>query len=241
MKNIDYKDRLKGFVGEFTLTEIKHGESKILFKDKNLIVNRAKQSMAQAITINPLAEHGGSYTVGGISRFMLGTGAHTGLSVTETASVDQNELFAKTKRDGGDSSQDAYIIDFIPNGESVSTIEEYDSAIIWGGSGVNHTNKLSLTTPSSVTISYDTNSDSSGTFIEGITYTYTIPEGNANQDGSPLNPIYYSEAGLFIRKGQLDASTGDAAASTDMFATKLFPPKPKDNESSWVISWKILF
>jgi len=236
--------------GAFKLEEIKNGKRITLHEDHNLIVNRAKESMAELMAGSTRAKYGGAYVQSNINRFGIGTGANNGTTVTETPVVQDNTLFAVTKH-ANDSTQQVYYIDFWPKGQSsgstfaydasISDINEYDSPIIFGGS-FNPSNKLSLSTPSTISLVYNTSSDATGTYTNGLTYTITLPESNANQDPgtySNTNPVYYSEAGLFVRKGDLQATSGDAALDTDLFALKTFPPRPKSTNSKWVITWAI--
>jgi len=237
--------------GAFKLEEIKDGVSTILHEDHNLIVNRAKKSMAELMAGSLRAKYNGVYIPSNINRFGIGSGAHTGTSITSTPVVENNELFAATKRAGGDLTQQEYYIDFWPKGQAIGSswaqdgvitdINEYDTSAVIGGS-FNPSSKLTLTTPSTVDLVYNTTTDTTGTFINGLTYTFTIPQNNANQDPATFdatNPVYYSEAGLFVRKGDLQITTGNAATSTDLFALKTFPPRPKSVNSKWVITWAI--
>ena len=72
-------DNLTSFVGEFTLTEYKNGSSEILVQEKNMIMNRAKQSLAEMLSGAKMGEVGNAYSVQPINRFELGSGSHTGL------------------------------------------------------------------------------------------------------------------------------------------------------------------
>jgi len=241
-------DNISNMRGEFTLIEEKNGEKNIIVEDHNLIVNNAKESMAEVLAGGSTAEEGGVSFKAPISRFELGTGANSGTSVSKTPTAGMNELYAKTARDGGDTTQEIYCIDFMPAGEGVvpnSKIYEYDSDVFWNDAGTgtysgpaNYANKIDTSSgPSTVSVSYVNTSG----YIEGIEFTIVLPEVRGNQNGSPSAPIYYSEAGLFVRKGDLDTTSGEAALNTDMFAMKTFPPKPKDSNSKWTIRWKILW
>jgi len=247
-------DTFSGFVGEFTLTEYRNGTSEILVQDKNMIVNRSKQSLAQMLAGAKMGEVGNVYNIQPINRFELGSGSHTGLTVIAPDAFAVN-LKAKTNYSGGVTTQanaQIYRIDFDPfqtgvantggpNGTTLTQVtgahvKEYDNAIMFAG--VNNTPISTGAAPSLVKLAYGTTTDASGTYNNSITYEITLPEERANQTFTVTAPVYYSEAGLFIRKGDLDSTYG---APVDMFAMKTFPPRPKASDSRWVVTWKIIF
>lgn len=249
-------DSMYGFIGEFTLTETINGKSEIIVQEKNMIVNRSKQSLAQMLAGAKMAELGNVYNIQPINRFELGSGSHSGLTKLDPDAT-YNQLRARTNYAGNTvttPSAQIYRIDFDPfqtgvantggpNGTTLTQIngayvKEFDNNILFGG-----TNNIPISTgvyPSVVKMAYGEATDATGTYKNAILYEITIPEERANQDAvafSTTNPVYYSEAGLFVRKGDLDTTY----CSFDMFAMKTFPPRPKASDAKWTISWKIIF
>lgn len=249
-------DTFSGFIGEFTLTEYKaDGSSEILVQDRNMIVNRSKQSLAQMLAGARMGTDG-TYRLQPINRFELGSGSHTGLTAL-SPSAERTVLRAKENYSGNTAttpSAQIYRIDFDPfqtgvantggpNGTTLTTItgtyvKEYDNDILFGGS--NNTPISTGVDPCIMKTAYGQTTDATGTYINSITYEITIPEARANQNATAFtttNPVYYSEAGLFVRKGDLSSTY----STFDMFAMKTFPPRPKSTDSRWVVSWKIIF
>lgn len=252
-------DNLTPFVGEFTLTEYKNGSSEILVQEKNMIMNRAKQSLAEMLSGAKMGEVGNAYNIQPINRFELGSGSHTGLVKIDPVNT-LTKLRALTNQALGgalttDNDKQLYRIDFDPfqtgvtnfggpNGTTLTTInnaaiKEFDNSNIFKASGT-PTPLVTGADPSVVKIAFETATDASGTYKTALLYEITIPELRANQASgtfNPTNPVYYSEAGLFVRKGDLDTTL----CNYDVFAIKTFPPRPKASDSKWVISWKIIF
>lgn len=56
-------DSLSPLVGEFTLTEVKNGKSEILVQEHNMIMNRAKQSLAEMLAGAKMGEVGNAYNI----------------------------------------------------------------------------------------------------------------------------------------------------------------------------------
>lgn len=249
------KDHMTSFQGHFTLTEVKNGKSEVLVDEKNMIMNRAKESLAEMLAGAKMGEVGNAYNIQPINRFELGSGSHTNLTKIDPVAT-LTVLRARTNQTTGTSTAanaQLYRLDFDPfvtgvantggpNGTTstqitASAIKEYDNTVTFNGTGAT---ALSVSTdPCIIKMNFETTTDSSGTYKNAIVYEITIPEARANQSAtfSTTNPVYYSEAGLFIRKGDLDTTLSDF----DAFAIKTFPPRPKANDSKWVVTWKIIF
>jgi len=251
-------DTLSPMMGEFTLTEYRAGKSEILVHEKNMIMNRAKQSLAEMLAGAKMGEVGNAYAIQPICRFELGSGSHTGLvkidpvatMTTLRAWYNQQQVGALTT----DANNQLYRIDFDPfqtgvantggpNGTTLTAVtaaavKEYDNSKLFLASGT-PTALVTTGDPCIVKVAYENATDASGTYKTAIVYEITIPEARANQSGtfSVTNPVYYSEAALMIRKGDLDTTL----SGVDPFAIKSFPPRPKASDSKWLISWKITF
>ena len=271
------KDTVSPLRGEFTLTEVRDGVSTVLVHDNNLIVNRAKESLAEMLSGLKNGELSDVYDIQPINRFELGSGSHTALTANPPSS-EMNALRARLNQAGGLGSNNAtnqlWRIDFKPSEESdvtnggagstaspafIDNLKEYDNRHLYGDNAYGNTtpimNVTTLDTDVQLSIEYgistDTNSvqdtSASTTYKNSITYEITIPAGKANQDAiagartssvfDTENPVYYSEAGLFIRKGDLDTTFSNHSA----FAIKTFPPRPKATDSKWVVKWTIIF
>lgn len=252
-------DSLSPLVGEFTLTEVKNGKSEILVQEHNMIMNRAKQSLAEMLAGAKMGEVGNAYNIQPINRFELGSGSHSGLvKIDPVATLTKLRALTNHTNVGAttvDADKQVYRIDFDPfqtgvantggpNGTTLTQVtgtyvKEFDNSILFGASRT-PTALSTGSNPSIVKIAFETSTDASGVYKSSIVYEITIPELRANQASgtySPTNPVYYSEAGLFIRKGDLDTTL----CNFDAFAIKTFPPRPKASDSKWVISWKIIF
>lgn len=257
-----FEDKFQQMRGEFTLKEIKNGKEEVIVQDHNMIVNFAKQSLAEILSGARMGEVGSVYDIQPINRFELGSGSHSGLTKIDPEAY-LTSLRAKTNLEtGADSDADAqvYRIDFNPyfnDGSNQGTtgevndgtltlldnsyIKEYDSEIIKAGT---NTPISAVDNPSEVRLMIESvaNTGGTGTYKNSITYEVTLPEERANQNSTDfvidVNPVYYSEAGLFIRKGDLDNHINSIP---DMFAMKTFPPRPKAEDTKWVITWKIIF
>lgn len=252
-------DTMSPMMGVFTLTEYKGEKAEVLIQEKNMIMNRAKQTLAEMLAGAKMGEVGNVYNIQPINRFELGSGSHSGLvkidpvnTLTKLRAQSNQSLGGATTTDAGDQ---LYRIDFDPfqtgvtniggpNGTTLTAVtaanvKEFDNSVLFGASGTPTALNVS-TDPCIVKIAYGTATDASGTYKTSITYEITIPEARANQASgtySPTNPVYYSEAGLFVRKGDLDTTL----CTSDAFAIKTFPPRPKASDSKWVISWSIIF
>mgnify|MGYP006883075306 FL=1 len=268
------KDTYSPMRGEFTLTEVKDGKETVLVHDNNMIMNRAKESLAEMLSGLKSGEVGGVYDIQPINRFELGSGSHTNLTAN-APTADLNELRARTNQLGGAAVQDGngnafnndnnqvFRIDFDPSGESdeaqggagnvgtpavIDNLMEYDNSNLFGDNNTTtlDTNVNSNSDDVQLTLEYGTANDGSD-YKNSITYEFTIPANKANQDTvigarsvslfDTEDPVYYSEAGLFVRKGDLDTTFSDH----DAFAIKTFPPRPKATDSKWVVKWTIIF
>lgn len=252
-------DNLTSFRGEFTLTEIKNGKSEIVVQEHNMIMNRAKESLAEILAGARMGEVGGAYRIQPINRFELGSGSHIGLTKIDPVNTLVRLRAVDKQLDGGtstDADNQLYRIDFDPfttgvaniggpNGTTLtqvtqSAVKEFDNSILFGASGTPAALDTSAD-PCLVKFKFEETTDASGTYKNAILYEITIPELRANQSTptpfSTTNPVYYSEAALSIRKGDLDTTVCDF----DVFAIKTFPPRPKASDSKWVITWKIIF
>lgn len=201
--------------GIFSIYSIdKNGNVIDKYEEKNLIMDRARQNMAQLI---------GNVTSGTslgqpINKFVIGTLGHVGTDILNYKRVGENEFTsARTKLFSEENSSALnYLIEFSVAGDSDVTVKV---------DGIRRNGLTVITTESTVKniVRRIVGGDQGRT----VTYEITIPPENGNS-GDPVNPVVaYTEAALY--------------AGDDIFSMKTFPARVKENTVELKIIWSIIF
>lgn len=201
--------------GIFSIYSIdKNGNIIDKYEEKNLIMDRARQNMAQLI---------GNVTTGAslgqpINKFVIGTLGHVGTDILNYKRVGENEFTsARTKLFSEENSSALnYLIEFSVAGDSDVTVQV---------DGKRRNGLTVVATESAVknTVRRIVGGDQGRT----VTYEITIPAENANS-GNPENPVVaYTEAALY--------------AGDDIFSMKTFPARVKENTVELKVVWSIIF
>ena len=192
---MNLKDNID-FVGHFAIKAFKKDGSIEEYEDKNLIMDRARQNMAQLV--------GGVITGGDtiegqpINKFVLGTKGHVGDNILDYKKVGSNgfdstrtNLFAQAE------NAEFYTLSFDPKGASTKTNI--------AASGIN--NKISGT-ESGCTINRTVSAQT-------CTYVITIPDANGNAASSTTSVIAYTEAALYAGNDIFSMKTFPARVKED--------------------------
>ena len=216
------------------------------YVDNNLIMDRARQNMAQLV--------GGVTGAGGtnepnvgrhINKFVLGTLGHKSTGILDNkdpnvAGVDGYEsvrtaLFSEEAAplDVAVTQTETipyhYAIEFDVTNDSLDyTDNTSTNAVV---SMYNGTNTTPLYTGIQDVAATDVSVQRvvGGTEGRTVTYTITVPVGEGNPDSTDVNKpvIAYTEAALY--------------AGEDIFSMKCFPARVKENTVKFEITWSIIF
>lgn len=201
--------------GIFSIYSIdKNGNIIDKYEEKNLIMDRARQNMAQLI---------GNVTTGAslgqpINKFVIGTLGHVGTDILNYKRVGENGFTSTRTRLFSEENSSAlnYLIEFSVAGNTDITVQ---------AEGKRRNGLTVVATENDVknTIRRIVGGDQGRT----VTYEITIPAENANS-GNPENPVVvYTEAALY--------------AGDDIFSMKTFPARVKENTVELKIIWSIIF
>lgn len=201
--------------GIFSIYSIdKNGNVIDKYEEKNLIMDRARQNMAQLIgNVTTDASLGQP-----INKFVIGTLGHVGTDILNYKRVGENG-FTSTRTSlfsEENSSALNYLIEFSVAGGTDVTVQ---------ADGKRRKGLTVEATESAVknTIRRIVGGDQGRT----VTYEITIPAENGNS-GDPANPVVaYTEAALY--------------AGNDIFSMKTFPARVKENTVELKIVWSIIF
>lgn len=184
------------FVGHFAITAYKKDGSIEEYTEKNLIMDRARQNMAQLVG----GVNTGGDTVEGkaIDAFVLGTKGHVGDNILDYKKVGSNG-FDSTRINtfAEDEAAEFYTLSFDPMGASVKTdipASGVNSKVAGTENGCTVTRTVSAQT---------------------CTYVITIPDANANASAVDTSVIAYTEAALYAGADIFSMKTFPARVKED--------------------------
>jgi len=208
---MNLKDNID-FVGHFGIKAYKKDGTIEEYEDKNLIMDRARQNMAQLV---------GGVTVGGdtiqgkeINRFVIGTEGHIGTNILDYKKVGGSEGFNSTRTNifSQASNGEFYTIPFDVKGDTDVT-DNPTNCVNSKVSG-NETCRVRRTVSNRT-----------------CTYIITIWDASGNSytqnETSGTSVIAYTEAALY--------------AGADIFSMKTFPARVKEDTVKFEITWSIIF
>jgi hypothetical protein len=185
------------------------------YTEKNLIMDSARQNMAQLI---------GNVTTAGsaqgtpIDKFVIGTLGHVGTDILDYKKVGENGF--DSSRTALFSEEDAsarnYHLPFDVSGDINVTVAS--TGEMYEGSTLDYTDAADSSTVQRVV---------GGTYGRTVTYTITIPASCANSNDLAEPVIAYTEAALY--------------AGEEIFSMKCFPARVKEDTVKFEISWSIIF
>ena len=194
---MNLKDNID-FVGHFAIKVFKKDGSIEEYQDKNLIMDRARQNMAQLVggVVN-----GGDKVEGQpINKFVLGNEGHVGDNILDYKKVGSNG-FDSTRTslfsEEGDDNSEYYTLTFDPKGGSTKANIK--------ATGVNSNkdgNEDGCTLKRTVS-------------AQTCTYVITIPDACANNSSGDTSVIAYTEAALYAGDDIFSMKTFPARVKED--------------------------
>jgi len=192
---MNLKDNID-FVGHFAIKVFKKDGSIEEYEDKNLIMDRARQNMAQLVGG---VTNGSDRTKGEpINKFVLGTEGHVGDNILDYKKVGSNGFDStRTNLFSQADNLEFYTLTFDPTGGSTKTninATGVNSKISGNETGCTVTRTVSAQT---------------------CTYVITIPDVNANAASSDTSIIAYTEAALYAGDDIFSMKTFPARVKED--------------------------
>lgn len=223
----DFAPKPKELKGHFSIEVVDKNTGKVIdsYEDNNLIVNKARFTMAKL-----LANHPDTVTrpTSGITGFKMGTRGHNVLTdnILEPKPVGQDGYDESREKLFSQEATDAffYSISWDPK----NLVNEAGAPAIWAN------DTISFIAKGQKKAQTGTEADAENASIpvtillgtDSVKYTFEISEAWMNGNNS-ASVVAFTEAGLF---------TGN-----DLFSIKCFPAKVKDNQTLFRIHWKIIF
>lgn len=221
----DMAPKAKELRGHFSIELIDKNTNEIIdsYEDNNLIVNKARSSMAKLIANYPYAV--------GITGFKMGTQGHDSttdniLKPKEAGQQDYDE--SREKLFSQESNNNAFFYTVTWDPKNLTDAE--NKAVTW----TNNNTEISFVAKGQKKNQQGTETDAENAKIpikielgtNSVKYTFEIPENYMNgTDGK--SAVAFTEAGLFCKE--------------DMFSIKCFPAKVKDSQTLFRIHWRIIF
>jgi len=179
------------FIGQFSIKAFNKDGSIEVYEDKNLIMDRARQNMAQLV--------GGVTTEGSaINKFVLGTEGHVGTNILEFKQVGSDGFDStRTEIFSEENTTEHYVIPFDPLGGF--TIQD---------DVTNSYNSNDIDAKESCTVLRTVSNRT-------VTYVITIPDASGNAYDTTTSVIAYTEAALYAGNDIFSMKTFPARVKED--------------------------